>query len=143
MTAPTCAGRKATKLRLRKVRSLRKQAQLAAQGTGCSLQRLDAHPAWLCFSGGFNRRRRSTTGSTNARVFPLPVQASTATSLLPQNSGMVASCGSLAVWRIQNNRQHGAKYEFHTIHALKYLHRGGLGKTGLLQCAQESTAERR
>lgn len=35
-------------------------------------------------------------GTTNARVLPEPVHASTATSLFPANNGMVASCTGVA-----------------------------------------------
>jgi hypothetical protein len=51
---------------------------------------------WCCFSFSSRRRSFSTMGMMNARVLPEPVQASTATSLLPENSGMTASCTGVA-----------------------------------------------
>ena len=49
-------------------------------------------PACARFRGSPSRRSISTMGTTNARVLPEPVLASTATSLLFRNSGMVTSC---------------------------------------------------
>ena len=51
---------------------------------------------WCFFSGSSSLRSFSTTGTTNASVLPEPVHASTATSLFPANSGMVASCTGVA-----------------------------------------------
>ena len=47
---------------------------------------------WCVFRGSSSRRIFSMRGMMKARVLPDPVQASTATSLLPANKGMVASC---------------------------------------------------
>lgn len=54
-------------------------------------------PTWLGSSRVSRRSRRSTTGTTKAIVFPLPVHASTHTSLLPMNSGMTADWTGVAV----------------------------------------------
>ena len=53
----------------------------------------------MALSGSSSLRSFSTTGITKARVFPEPVQASTATSLCPQNSGIVASCTGVAMMK--------------------------------------------
>ena len=44
------------------------------------------------------RARISTNGSTNASVLPLPVHASTETSLLPARRPIAAACTGVARW---------------------------------------------
>lgn len=50
------------------------------------------HGTWCFLSDSSRRRSFSITGMTKASVLPEPVCASTATSLLPAKSGIVASC---------------------------------------------------
>lgn len=45
-------------------------------------------PTWCFFMGSSSRKSFSTTGIKNDRVFPLPVTASTTTSLCAMNRGI-------------------------------------------------------
>ena len=97
-------------------------------------------------SGASRRRRRSTTGSTKASVFPLPVQASTATSLLPQNSGMVASCKAEArvvrrTGRVQAEGTPGLRGRCMHIPCLFHLDGSGLHEARCPQNRQSLRAE--
>jgi hypothetical protein len=47
---------------------------------------------WFFFACSGALNNLSTTGIRNASVFPLPVTASTTTSLFPMNSGIVDAC---------------------------------------------------
>jgi len=49
-------------------------------------------PTWCFFNGASSRSNLSTTGIRYAKVFPLPVTASTTTSRFRINSGMVEAC---------------------------------------------------
>lgn len=49
-------------------------------------------PIWCFFMGDSSRKSLSTTGIKKASVFPLPVTASTTTSLCAMNRGIVEAC---------------------------------------------------
>jgi hypothetical protein len=57
---------------------------------------MNAGRTWCFLRGSSERLSFSIRGIRNARVFPDPVQASTETSLLPQNNGMAASWTGVA-----------------------------------------------
>lgn len=78
-------------------------------------------PIWCFLIGSSRRRSFSTTGIRNDRVFPLPVTASTTTSLWPINRGMVDACtGVIRVKPIEEtaSRVHCDKDGFRESHAL-------------------------
>lgn len=98
-------------------------------------------PTWCFFSGCSSRRRRSTEGSTNASVLPLPVHASTATSLFPQNRGMVASCGAGAPSSISRSAPAGTPPAGEPARNPPHLHRCGRLEALLLQHSQHLRAQ--
>lgn len=87
-------------------------------------------PTWCFLIGSSNRSNFSTTGMRKAMVFPLPVTASTTTSLWPMKRGIAEACtGVMRVKPMEEtaSRIHSESGGVRASHALEDDEEGGFG----------------